>query len=216
MGGGWIHDDLVVGAGSQHAHFVGLAEIDLAQRLADEGLGHADLFDAVAVVKPQPLQQVGPYQLQPQAFALHLGRKHNPIGPHPLQHPHVEITGGPGNHLLHLGPGAVLNNQGGRNAGLDRLTHGNHHGGHVEHAGGAQGLFVRAVEHPRLDPRIDLAQVIDGPLAGINGQHIGAGLEQLRANGQTETTDANHCKAALAGAFSLVPLPPTGHGREFR
>ena len=179
MGGGRIDGELVIGTSGEHAHFVVLAEIDLAQRLADESLGHVDLFDAIEIVKTQPLKQVGPHQFHPQAFALHLGRKDNPIGPHPLQHPHVKITAGPGNHLLHLASGAVLDNQGGRNAGLDRLTHGNHHRVHVEHAGGPQGVFVRAVEHPRLDARVNLAQPIDGALAGIDGQHIGAGPNQL-------------------------------------
>ena len=123
----------------------------------------------------------------------------------------MQITGGAGNHLLYLSAGAVLDDQGGRDADFDRFAHGHHHGVHVEHASGTQGFLVGAIHHSGLNGRVDLAQLIDGPLAGIDGQHLRSGLGQFAADRRAEASYADHGESTPRGPFGGVPLPPTGH-----
>jgi hypothetical protein len=188
-----------------------LAQIEIPQGVAHERGGNLDFLDRVAVVEAQLFQQIRPHQLHTEALTHHFRGEDHPISAHPVEHLHVQIAGGAGNHLLHTRPGGVLADQRGGDAGLDRLTDRHHHGGQIEHAGGAQGLLIGAIHHARLNGRIDVAQLIDGALALIDGQDLGAGAQQLGAHRGAEAAHTDHGEASLLGGSLRPPLPPLIH-----
>ena len=193
-----------------------LAQVDFAQGLAHKSPRHLDLLNAVAVIKAQLLEQVGPHQLHAQPLSLHLGGEHHPVSTHPLQHLEVQVTGGPGDHLTDLRVLGVLTDQGGRHAGLNGVADGHHHRGELQDPRCAQGLLIGAIHHPGLDRRLTLTQFIDGPLAGINRQDIGAGAQQLGAHRGTKSPHPDHSKATPIPTITLAPLPPLVHRLHFR
>ena len=216
MGGLGVDLELALGTNRQHTHLVVLAQVEFAQGLTHKSPRHLDLLNAVAIIKAQLLEQVGPHQLHAQPLALHLRGEHHPIGPHPLQHLEVQVTGGPGNHLTDLRVLGVLTDQGGGHARLNGVADGHHHRGELQDTRRAKGLLIGAIHHTGLNRRLTLTQFIDGPLAGINRQHIGTGAQQLGAHRGTKSPHPDHSKAAEIPTITLAPLPPLVHRLHFR
>ncbi len=112
-------------------------------------------------------------------MALHFGGKNNPISAYALEHLHVKVRSGTGNHLLYLGTGCILGNESGGYTGLNRLTHRYHNCAHIENSGGSQCFFIGTIYNPRFDRWINLAQGIYCFLTIINCQNICARADQF-------------------------------------
>ena len=140
----------------------------------------------------QPFQQIGPHQLLAQPLALQLQRIDHAVCADPLQHLHVDVAVGPGDHLFDAAAGGVFGDQRGGDAGFDRACDGHHNGAHLQHAGFTHGFFIGAVDQARFDRRLHLAQLVHGPLLVVDGQHLGAPAHQLLANRQAKAAQADH------------------------
>jgi hypothetical protein len=77
--------------------------------------------------------------------------KNHLVGTDTAQHLLVQIARCPGDHLRHPAAFAVLEDQGGRDAGRDRFADGHHHRGHIKGPRCPQGFLIGAVHHPGLD-----------------------------------------------------------------
>ena len=140
----------------------------------------------------QAFQQIGAHQLLAQPLTLQLQRIDHAVGPHPLQHLHVDVAVGPGDHLFDAAAGGIFGDQRGGDAGFDRAGDGHHNGAHLQHASFPHGFFIGAVHQARFDRRFHLAQLINGPLFIVDGQHLGAPAHQLLANRQAKAAQADH------------------------
>jgi hypothetical protein len=90
--------------------------------------------------------------------------KHHLVGPDTAQHLLVQIARGPGDHLLHLAPFAVLDDQGGGDAGGDRFADATTTVADIEGPRLPEGLLIGAVHHAGFHGRGHLTQGVDGAL----------------------------------------------------